>query len=416
MKTELILITYAFPFGLGETFIENEINFLARAYDRVSIFSLNTGDKQTRTTPQNCQILRLSIDENSKLHALFIALFRRAFWKELYLQLKSPAFDLRFIKVMIMSQYRAMQIHNRLNIYISKSDSNQIVIYNYWANDGAIAAASLKNSKILKRICRAHHGDVYREIHSIPYLPFRNEIIQGLDAIAFISDHAFEYTKAYLPQVSKIGQVHRLGIFHTAQIDQDAHLPTVPIKQNSTKVNIASCSFLRPIKRVQLIINALELIDENIRLHWVHIGDGPLEKNLIQQAEQLLGKKKNISFEFLGHIENHLIQDTYIKEKIDLFINVSISEGVPVSIMEAFALGIPAIATDVGATKELVSPETGILLGNNPTAKEVMDSILLFVNASDEQKLDWSRNAKNCWMENYNADINYPLFITEILT
>src|SRR5581483_10402852 len=37
-------------------------------------------------------------------------------------------------------------------------------------------------------------------------------------------------------------------------------------------------------------------------------------------------------------------------------------EGIPVSLMEAMAAGIPAIATDSGATRELVTEAAGLLV------------------------------------------------------
>ncbi|MFR4320263.1 MAG: glycosyltransferase [Blautia massiliensis (ex Durand et al. 2017)] len=43
--------------------------------------------------------------------------------------------------------------------------------------------------------------------------------------------------------------------------------------------------------------------------------------------------------------------------------NVSSSEGIPVSIMEATSFGIPGIATDAGGTKEIIrDKENGVLL------------------------------------------------------
>ena len=46
----------------------------------------------------------------------------------------------------------------------------------------------------------------------------------------------------------------------------------------------------------------------------------------------------------------------------DLFVNMSLSEGIPVSIMEAISFGIPIIATNVGGNAEIVNDETGVLI------------------------------------------------------
>jgi colanic acid/amylovoran biosynthesis glycosyltransferase len=49
----------------------------------------------------------------------------------------------------------------------------------------------------------------------------------------------------------------------------------------------------------------------------------------------------------------------YDENRVDAFVNLSTSEGLPVSIMEAVAWDIPVVATAVGGTPELVGPELG---------------------------------------------------------
>lgn len=55
----------------------------------------------------------------------------------------------------------------------------------------------------------------------------------------------------------------------------------------------------------------------------------------------------------------------YSEHPVDVFINLSTNEGVPVSIMEAISFDIPIVATDVGGTSEIVTDETGILVSSN---------------------------------------------------
>ena len=52
----------------------------------------------------------------------------------------------------------------------------------------------------------------------------------------------------------------------------------------------------------------------------------------------------------------------YNTYEIDLFVNLSTIEGVPVSIMEAQSSGIPVLATDVGSSKEIVDDDNGFLI------------------------------------------------------
>ena len=63
---------------------------------------------------------------------------------------------------------------------------------------------------------------------------------------------------------------------------------------------------------------------------------------------------ENIKIDFRGNVKNSDLLEVYKNNQFDLFLNVSLSEGIPVSIMEALSFGIPCIATDVGGTKEIV--------------------------------------------------------------
>jgi colanic acid/amylovoran biosynthesis glycosyltransferase len=64
----------------------------------------------------------------------------------------------------------------------------------------------------------------------------------------------------------------------------------------------------------------------------------------------------------MGNVENSKILDFYSENYVDLFINFSEFEGVPVSIMEAQSAGIPVLATKVGGTSEIVSSDNGFLV------------------------------------------------------
>ena len=62
MKKDLIFITDNYPFGQGETFIENEIEYLAENFKNIYIVSKNQNDIQTREVPKNCKIYRIKKD------------------------------------------------------------------------------------------------------------------------------------------------------------------------------------------------------------------------------------------------------------------------------------------------------------------------------------------------------------------
>jgi glycosyltransferase involved in cell wall biosynthesis len=92
------------------------------------------------------------------------------------------------------------------------------------------------------------------------------------------------------------------------------------------------------------------------KLRLFFVGDGA-DKNKLMALVEELGVSKNIIF--LGARSN--IMDFY--SVMDLFVLSSRREGLPMVLLEAMAMGIPVIATNVGAVSTLIQNEkTGILV------------------------------------------------------
>ena len=89
---------------------------------------------------------------------------------------------------------------------------------------------------------------------------------------------------------------------------------------------------------------------------------------------------------------------------IDLFINVSSREGIPVSI-EAIAAGIPIIATDVGGCNEIVSNKNGILLNSDPSPEQISDAITDILMKPDKLN-KYQVGSLDIWGKDFNIDSN----------
>jgi len=101
-------------------------------------------------------------------------------------------------------------------------------------------------------------------------------------------------------------------------------------------------------------------------------GDGSLEAHLKKEAAAL-GVQNN--FIFLGHSPN----SGALLRFCDIFILPSLWEGLPLSVLEAFSMGKPVIATGIEGTKDLVQHnETGLLAPpRDPAALAEMIKILM---------------------------------------
>ena len=120
----------------------------------------------------------------------------------------------------------------------------------------------------------------------------------------------------------------------------------------------------------------------------------------------------NIRFEFKGTVKNSNIMIAYKNAQYDLFVNVSETEGIPVSIMEAMSFGIPAMATNVGGTSELVlDGVNGFLIDDRISAVEIAKKLLNISRMDDESYFNIRDAARQYWNEKFNSKINYTEFV-----
>ena len=119
---------------------------------------------------------------------------------------------------------------------------------------------------------------------------------------------------------------------------------------------ILSVGRLVPVKGIEMLIEITrELIKESPEIKTYYIGDGPYKKYYESLAEDI---KDN--FVFLGRRSHEKIPE-YLSAT-DVFVLPSLSEGLPSSLLEAGACGVPVVASSVGGIPEIIEPEkTGYL-------------------------------------------------------
>jgi colanic acid/amylovoran biosynthesis glycosyltransferase len=171
-----------------------------------------------------------------------------------------------------------------------------------------------------------------------------------------------------------------------------------------------SCSRMVPVKRVDLILRAVDRAARSrpdLRFDWHHFGDGPLNLSIQELASTILGPNATAHFRSYSSIDE--LFSFYRTQPVDVFLNASISEGTPVSVMEAISCGIPIIATAVGGNPEIVSDLNGMLVGPNPAPEEIASAILALIDRPDRAAAK-RQGSRHVWMSKYNADANYAAF------
>jgi colanic acid/amylovoran biosynthesis glycosyltransferase len=403
----LVLITSGFPFDNHENYLETEIIYLAKRFSKILILSNNTSSKNCRQVPNNVQIKRIRYNSNFIEKILSIRqVFNKSFVEELGI-IKSQykiKVSIGILKTLLITLGNSHRLRKEYESQIQNINNENITFYSYWCNDSAIALSKLKVLKgnNISCITRMHRWDIYFEESKYGYLPLRKDIFKNLDSVVSISQDGINYLKSRLKFNTKSIKVSRLGVKKIGEFH----------KKVSKKFLIVSCSNLIKVKQVHLIAESLSKI-KNHEINWVHFGDGILMDEIINYCEKNL--PKNIKVEFKGRVSNKEVVGFYIKNVPDLFINLSSSEGVPMSIMEAMSCSIPVIATNVGGTSEIVNNENGLLLKKSFEIGEVSKFIEKFYTLKIKEKETLRKNAYETWSESFDASKNYNNFIKEFL-
>jgi glycosyltransferase involved in cell wall biosynthesis len=131
-------------------------------------------------------------------------------------------------------------------------------------------------------------------------------------------------------------------------VDIDRFRPAQSHRQLNGPLMIGVASRLQPSKGFEDLFRALAILAED-DLHPVLqiAGDGGFRETLESQIGKLgLGQQ----VKFLGFVRD--MEKFY--RSIDLAVLPSLSEGLPIFVLEAMACGIPIVATDVGGTREVL--------------------------------------------------------------
>lgn len=395
---KIIIFTDMFPYGkYAEPFLAKEIEYIAKVFDEIIICPLN-GSADRRQIPKNAIVLD-PLFKNKKeilINGIGNLFFSIKFLSEFFenkVFTKWRLFKSFFLAVLTV---RAIVSNKQIMDFVSQIDE-KTVCYFYWGRGFSYAIPFIKE---LKNIVTRFHGyDLYEERND-GYIPFRKMQVKQIDYAIFISKQGKIYLNEKYQASLKNSYIYYLGTSDCgiSNIGQDVF-------------KIVSCSNLIDIKRVELIIKALQNI-ENIEIEYICIGDGPNKKSLEELALKL---PKNIMIKFTGALSNNEVMDFYQQEYIDLFINVSESEGLPVSIMEAMSFGIPVVATNVGGTSEIVNSKNGFLLNKDFSVNELKDIISRYYIMDKQIKNNYINNARKHWKENFDAEINYQNFSNFLL-
>ena len=144
---------------------------------------------------------------------------------------------------------------------------------------------------------------------------------------------------------------------------------------------------LEPVKNHALLLNAFRGALASMPDLWLWmVGDGS-ERGTLERLATELGIAGRVTF------WGQQLDVAPFFSAADAFIMSSKSEGLPVSLLEAFSLGLPAIVTDVGGMAEVVRlAQAGYTV--SPEAPAEMAAAILRLAGSDAERAESSANAE----------------------
>lgn len=398
----LFLFTAEYPYGnKSETFLETEIKYLSEGFKEVYIIPSKKCERK-RTVPENVFVLdeyaNLEFTKKEKI----ISLFRhpRSLFSALSSEFRAKGILKTISHLKFLIDYFSQQslIANTLQKNSCFFEKN-VVLYDYWFCNFTLALSILKfNKTSVKFITRAHGYDLYDERWGAMGLPFRLFKTRMVEKVFCVSIKGQNYFKSKLPiSFQQKIKVSYLGVERYPNILKE--------KQDARKI-IVSCSGITELKNLAEIIDVFKASKTPIT--WIHFGDGPEGKTLLDKAKQL---PVNVNFDCRGHVNNTEIIKFYQNNVVDLFISLSKSEGIPVSMMEALSFGIPILASKVGGVAEIVIDSlTGFLVESDD---KIEIKIKIFNKAL---QFDFDVNKlKEFYILNFEAKNNYKNFIQKIM-
>jgi glycosyltransferase involved in cell wall biosynthesis len=420
----ICLVTGSYPYDVAaeDTFLKNEVLEIPFFFNEVFIIPKNsTGNKANIPLPIKIDINLSKILKNAKkitcknfFFIIIYVFFSIDFFKEI-IRKPSVLFYINNFLWLIFYQFKRRIISNYFSKWILNNNlyNKKIVFYTFWLDEAThgISDVVKKFPKTMHVISRAHGIDLYEERSKPPYFPFRPAIFKQISFVFADSKKGCDYLKKKYPIFSKKFQISYMGL---------KNIKEKAFPSNDKVLRIVSCSMIRKIKRIELIILSLKKFSDvykNIKVEWTHFGNKTGELSILDLKKLI--KVQNfsvkINIKFIKYKNQSRLYDFYLNNPIDCFLTLSESEGTPVSILEALNCSIPIIATAVGGITETVSKNNGFLLSQDPTPEEVANNLFKLYLLRKSKTINYMKRAsKLTFRKNFDAGVNYKNFFTII--
>ncbi|QWR77734.1 glycosyltransferase family 4 protein [Candidatus Magnetomonas plexicatena] len=161
---------------------------------------------------------------------------------------------------------------------------------------------------------------------------------------------------------------------------------------------ISNVGVLRGVKGHEVTLKAVKkVVSEIPHAVFLFAGDGPKKNSLLKLSEEL-GITRNVLF--AGYIKDV----TTVFAVTDVSVLSSHSEGIPQSILQSMAAGVPVVATRVGGVPEIIENEkTGLLIP--PNDHEALSAAIIRLINNPTVCNNLISNAREFVLKNHSIEV-----------
>lgn len=191
----------------------------------------------------------------------------------------------------------------------------------------------------------------------------------------------------------------KVRVVHTG-VDPRRFVPA-PKEVHPEGVHILTVARMAPEKNPLGLVTAAKVLrDKGISVSWRWIGDGPM-MDRVRKAIEGSGLTGMVSL--MGWVSHAQIITHY--HWADILVLGSLREGLPVSVMEAMACGVPVVATAVDGLPELIiTGVNGLLVP--PSDPEVLADAVASIVMDRNKRLRMGSAARQTIMEGFDLRTN----------
>lgn len=401
--------SYPYDYATEQTFLKGEVEILRRRFERV-ILVPRIARGNILPIPEGVEV-DTSFAESFTLNRRLIESAFASFSKDFYLDLKSrlpsslaPSYLRRLFSFVAGANLTRKWMQNWLKT--NQISSDEIVCNTFWFDEITMGLGLVKREyPSFCVISRTHGYDLYEELYGD--WPCRPRAIELIDRLFPDSDIGANYLREKYPQFKEKYEAALLGVKDPGGLAKPSE---------DDVLRLVSCSNFHPVKRIDLLFDSVIAAAKKQpaqRIEWSHFGGAEEIRN--QYTQRISNEfPANAKASFPGYQSQRELIQTYLSNPVDIFLNVSTTEGTSVAMMEAISCGIPVIATAVGGNVEVVREKNGFLLNANPTPDEIADA-LLSVRDNRELWLEKRKGSRDVWQERYNETTNFEEFAQKLV-